>query len=76
MFDRNAEMEVSCPGCCLKRKFKLKDLEGEVKYVCGGCKKNVVLDTNKLARGLKNSEKQIENTLKKTIKDININIKM
>ena len=76
MFDRNAEMEIPCPGCGLKRKFKLKDLEGEVKYVCDGCKKNVNLDANKFARDLKDSEKKLENTLKKTIKDININIKM
>ena len=76
MFNRNAEMEIPCPNCGLKRKFKLKELEGVVKYVCGGCKKSISLDANKFARDLKDSEKKIENTLKKAIKDININIKM
>ena len=76
MFDRNAEMEIPCPGCGLKRKFKLKDLEGEVKYVCSSCKKNVNLDANKFARVLKDAEKNLETTFKKAFKDININIKM
>ena len=76
MFDRNVEMEVPCPGCGLKRKFKLKDLEGEVKYVCSGCKKNVVLDANKFARELKDAEKNIKTTFKKASKNMNFKIKM
>jgi DNA-directed RNA polymerase subunit RPC12/RpoP len=76
MFNRNAEIEIPCPNCGLKRKFKLKELEGVVKYSCDGCKKEINLDANKFARDLKVSEKKLENTLKKTIKNINLKLKM
>ena len=76
MFDRNAELEIPCSNCGFKKKFKLKELKGNLKYVCTGCKKTINLDASSFARTLKDSEKKIKTTFKKAIKDINIKLKM
>jgi len=76
MFDRNAELEIPCTNCGFKKKFKLRELKGNLEYVCGGCKKTINLDASKFARTLEDSEKKLENTFKKAFKNINIKLKM
>lgn len=75
MFDKNVEIDVPCPGCGFKKKFKIKELEGNLEYVCDSCKKTINLDASKFAKVLKDSEKKLD-TFKKTIKNLNIKLKL
>ena len=60
MFDKNVELDIPCPECGYKKKFKIKELEKDVEFLCEGCKKTVVYDTSKFNKGLKDSEKMIK----------------
>jgi len=60
LFNKNVELELPCPECGYKKKFKIKELEKDVKFICEGCKKKVVYDTSEFNKGLKDSEKKIK----------------
>jgi len=59
-----------------QKKIKLRELKGNLEYVCEGCKKTINLDASSFARTLEDSEKKLENTFKKAVKDINIKLKI
>lgn len=72
MIDKNVELDIPCPECGYKKRFKIRELETNPKYVCSGCKKIVNLDANKFVKELEDTYKNTENKLRDTIKKLNI----
>ena len=71
IINKNVELDVPCPECGHKRKFKLKELEKNPKYICEGCKKNINLEGSKFINELEIAMNNTENELKKTINNLN-----
>ena len=71
IINKNVELDVPCPECGCKRKFKLKVLEKNPKYVCEGCKKTINLEESKFINELEITINNAENSLKDTIKKLN-----
>lgn len=71
IINKNVELDVPCPECDYKRKFKLKDLEKNPEYVCGGCKKTINLKGSKFINELEVTLNNAENSLRDTIKKLN-----
>ncbi|MHB1438860.1 MAG: primase-helicase zinc-binding domain-containing protein [Thiobacillus sp.] len=65
MFNKNSGIELPCPECGYKKKFRIKELEQNVEYICAGCKKTVIYDTSNFNKGLKDSEKMIKDFINK-----------
>jgi DNA-directed RNA polymerase subunit RPC12/RpoP len=71
IIDKNVEVDCPCPECGYKRKFKLKDLEENTEYVCGGCKKTINLEGSKFIKDLEKGLNNAKTSIKDTIKNLN-----
>lgn len=68
MLNKDVEIEIPCPECGYKKKFKIKDLEKDVDFICERCKKRVHYDTSKFNKGLKDSEKMLKDFIERNRK--------
>lgn len=59
MFD-NADIELSCPGCSHKVTKTLGWITSHKEFVCSGCGETVTLETDQLARDMKEVNKLLD----------------
>jgi len=78
MFDIGKQkINISCPECDFKNSVSLKQIENQESIVCAGCKCRIkLIDEDKSVRREVKNVNQGMNKLKRSLKNIKINIKI
>lgn len=72
MFDKNAVMDIPCPGCSHLRKLTISEIENNHTFTCEGCKNQVTIDGTKYSEGLQKAEQLAINSLNNAFKGFNL----
>lgn len=71
------KINISCPKCSFENSVTLKQIKNQESIICGGCKCSIKLvdENGSVRKATKNIQEEVDK-LKRSLKDIKINIKI